>query len=101
MHYHMIEDDTGDLVDIVHFCSDACHRQWCEDNDEKYGGWNGCNEGSDSVEFCDNCGVVAGGTYECDCQRDNVVVNLFLSEEGEKCEHEHWLQVPACFLTSR
>ena len=96
MHYHYMEDESGDVVDLVPLCSDACHRDWAG---EDYQGWSGCHEGSDSVEFCANCGVVAGGTYECDCQRDNVVVNRFLSDEGEKCEHGHWLQLPACFLS--
>jgi hypothetical protein len=98
MHYHYIEDNKGDLVDLVPFCSDSCHVAWCESNAETYGGWNGCQEGGDSVEFCANCGVVTGGTYECDEQRDNVVVNRVLSTDGEKCSHGHWIQLPSSYL---
>lgn len=94
MHYHYIEDPTGQLVDLVPFCSDNCHREWCATNEESYQGWNGCQEGSDYVEFCAQCGVVAGGAYQCDHQRDNVVVDRFLSPDGEQCDHGHWIQLP-------
>lgn len=93
MHYHFIEFQ-GDLVDLVPFCSDACHQAWCEEEGIEYEGWNGCQEGGDYIEFCANCGVVAGGEYQCDHQRDNISVNRFLSEDGEKCEHGHWIQLP-------
>jgi hypothetical protein len=100
MHYHFIEDDSGNVIDLVPFCSDACHRAWCADHGITYGGWNGCHEGSDSVEFCANCGTVAGGAYECNCQSNNVVVNRFISEHGEQCEHGHWIQLPENQFTS-
>ena len=97
MHYHYVTKqwDDNDIEDIVPFCCDSCHRDWCRDNGEKYDGWNGCQEGSDYVEYCANCGVVAGGAYICDCQRDNVVVNRILSEHGEQCEHGNWIQLPS------
>ena len=98
MHYHFFTDTQGNLVELVPFCCDACHRQWCDTHDLLYGGWNGCQEGGDYAEFCANCGTFAGGAPECPCQRDNVVVNRFRSEEGEKCEHGHWLQMPAKLL---
>lgn len=98
MHYHMIEDERGNLVELIPFCCDACHREYCESNNLEYGGRNGCHEGSDSPEFCANCGAFAGGTAECDCQRDNVIVNRFLSEEGERYDCGHWLQLPANYL---
>ncbi len=95
MHVH-IDEINGNVVDVIYFCSDACHQQYILNHpDLTYDGWNGCNEGGDSIEFCSNCGVVAGGTYECDCQRDNVVVNRFPSKEGEKCEHDNYIQLPA------
>ena len=99
MHYHYIEDSRGDLVDLVPFCCDNCHRAWCERNDAAYGGWNGCQESAEYVEFCANCGVAAGG-YECDCQRDNVVVNRFLSRDGERCKHGNWIQLPISMMES-
>ena len=96
MHAHIIENGKNNIVDIIYFCSDVCHREYCKSHtDLTYDGWNGCNEGSDSVEFCSNCGVVAGGTYDCDCQKYNMVVNRFPSEEGEKCEHGNYIQLPA------
>lgn len=94
MHYHHVEDSSGDLVDLIPLCCDSCHKQYCEAHGLTYGGWNGCNEGGDYSEFCANCGVYAGGKPECDCQRDNVVVNRFRSEHGEKCDCGNWLQVP-------
>ena len=96
MNAHIIENGKGNVVDVIYFCSDSCHRSYCSTHtDLTYEGWNGCQEGGDSVEFCAACGVVAGGTYECDCQRDNVVVNRFPSTHGVKCEHGHWVQLPA------
>lgn len=91
MHYHIVEDAEGDVVDLIPFCCDACNRAHMGD---AYAGWNGCMEGGDNVEFCAECGVVAGGGYECDCQRDNVVVNRFRQDKGEKCRHGHWIQLP-------
>ncbi len=99
MHYHLIEDKDGQLVDLVPLCSDACHRGWCETHGVPYTGWNGAQEGGDSVEYCANCGVVAGGAYECEHQRNNVVVNRFRSEAGEKCECGHWIQLPERYLS--
>lgn len=95
MHVHLIENGAGNIVDAVPFCSDACHRAYCASHsDLTYGGWHGCQEGGDAVEFCAACGVVCWG-YDCDCQRDNVVVNRFASDSGEKCEHGNWIQLPA------
>ena len=56
MHYHMIEDDSGDLIDLIELCSDECHRQWCIDNDEVYQGWNGCQE-QEAPAICASCGT--------------------------------------------
>ena len=96
MHTHLIEDANGDICDVVYFCSDGCHHDYCVAHpDLSYEGWNGCHEGGGSVEFCAQCGVAAGGTYECECQRDNVVVGRFVCDTGEKCEHGNWLQLPA------
>jgi hypothetical protein len=101
MHYYPIKDATGDLVDLVPFCSDSCHRDWCNDHGAEYGGWNGCQEGGDYAEFCAQCGVFAGGTAECDHQSDNIVVNRFICDNGEKCECGHWIQLPAKYLKIR
>lgn len=96
MHYHYVNDESGDLCDTIAFCCDPCHRAYMDAHPDlgEYQGWNGCHEGGDSPEFCANCGVFAGGTPECDCQRDNVLVGRFASEAGEKCIHGHWMQLP-------
>ncbi len=118
MHYLELDDEHGDLVELVAFCSDSCHQDYCQQTDATYDGWNGAHEGSDSVEFCALCGVVAGGLGMAECQLANVVVNRLLSEHGERCtssgridhnamvgglnedEHEdaHWIQLPASYL---
>ena len=92
MHYHLRCDAVGDVVEAVPYCSDACHR---EGAGNAYGGWNGCQEGGDYPEWCDNCGVFAGGTPQCEHQANNVVVNRFASTDGEKCECGNWIQLPA------
>ena len=58
MHIHCIEDEHGDVVDIVSYCSDYCHR---EGEGDKYRGWNGCHEGADYDERCANCGDLIPG----------------------------------------
>ena len=94
MHIHAVENGAGNVVDVIPFCSDACQREYCRSHpDIEYDGWHGSQEGGDSVEYCASCGVVCWG-HDCDCQRDNVVVNRFPSETGEKCEHGNWLQLP-------
>jgi hypothetical protein len=99
MHAYIVEDDHGNMVDVIYFCSDACHQMFCRAHpDLPYRGWNGCHEGGDSVEFCAHCGVVAGGTYQCNHQRDVFVVNRFRCDEGEQCECGHWLQLPASLV---
>jgi len=98
MHYHYVEDSRGDVVDLIPFCSDSCHRDYCQEHGLAYGGWSGCQEGGDSPEYCAACGTYAGGSFECDCQRDNVLVGRFMSDTGEKCEHGNWLQLPASYL---
>lgn len=59
MHYHEIQDDNGDTSDVVPFCSDACHLEWCEARAIPYGGWNGVHDGADNSEYCASCGVIA------------------------------------------
>ena len=66
MHIHPIEDDRGDLVDVVSFCSDFCHRAWCRANNKKYDGWYGCQEGGDGEEFCAHCGEKCWEGFESD-----------------------------------
>jgi len=99
MHAHIVENGPGNVVDVIYFCSDGCHRDYCRAHpDLPYEGWNGCHEGGDSVEFCAQCGVVAGGTYECDHQRDDVVVGRFVCDDGEKCGCGHWVQLPRTYV---
>lgn len=94
MHYHYIIDADGNIIDQIPFCCDAYHRDYCDANGLDYGGWNGAHEGGDFPDWCANCGTYAGGTPECDCQQNNVVVNRIPSEKGIKCEHDNYLQVP-------
>ena len=93
-HYIIIEDDQGEMVDRIDVCSDACHRDWCRDNDQPYEGWHGCNE-TELTDWCASCKVVLPGSEDaCECQQYNVSVNRFPSEHGDKCEHGNWIQLP-------
>jgi hypothetical protein len=56
-HMHFIEDEHGDVVDNIVFCSDFCHHEYTKD---KYEGWNGCHEISVS-EPCANCNDTVEG----------------------------------------
>lgn len=95
MHQHYIEDEDGQLIDVVSLCSDACHRDYAG---EDCAGWNGCHE-AEFTTFCAQCGVVIPGQDATEAQASNVVVNRFLSDEGEKDETGAWIQVPASFLS--
>jgi hypothetical protein len=64
-HIRQIHDDTGDLVDLVYFCSDSCNRAWNPDGItaqgvEPYGGWYGCHE-LESDTICERCEDVIYG----------------------------------------
>ena len=64
-HIRQIHDDTGDLVDLVYFCSDYCNRGWhpegiTDHGVEPYGGWHGCHE-IESDEICAGCEDVIEG----------------------------------------
>ena len=85
-HLHHIEDDRGDLVDLVYLCSDSCHRTWCADNGREYQGWNGCHE-LEYTDWCAWCGVVLPGYEDAEvCQSAYVVVNRFRTDEPEYCD---------------
>ena len=58
-HLELIEDKEGDLVGVVVYCSDFCHR----DGAVLYQGWNGCNEIS-TTEPCATCGAIVPGLDE-------------------------------------
>ena len=98
MHELLIEDERGDIVDALPFCSDSCHRAYAG---ERYAGWNGAHE-LEHTTFCVACGVVIAADDDdtCDCQLRNVVVNRFRSDTGETCEHGNWIQVPASYLAT-
>lgn len=60
-HYHEVNDTrTGDLLDLIVFCSDWCHRQWCQETANTYEGWNGCHE-LEFTDWCANCGEPVPG----------------------------------------
>lgn len=95
MHQHLTEDRHGDVVGTADLCSDACHRDYAGDD---YQGWDGAHE-AEHTTFCAQCGVVISGLEDaCSHQRNNVVVNRFLSETGEKCAHGNYVQLPAALL---
>jgi hypothetical protein len=96
MHLHYIEDESGDLVELVEFCSDACNR---DHSGSAYQGWSGCHE-SEVTTYCANCGVVIAGQDACEHQASIVVVNRFTSETGERCEHGNWIQLPSANLAA-
>lgn len=55
-HIHLVMDQTGEqTIDIVTFCSDSCHKQWCQDTGNSYDGWYGCQE-MPSPAVCTQCG---------------------------------------------
>ena len=53
-HVTLIEDNTGDLVDLEYYCSDSCAR-----TSEHYDGWYGAVE-LHNQEWCEFCGVALG-----------------------------------------
>jgi hypothetical protein len=86
-HAMNLEDDRGDLVDVILFCSDACHQEYAG---EAYGGWNGARDMSGDPEWCAACGVLLTA-LKCGCDA-GVVVNRFPVETPERCEHGGILQ---------
>ena len=71
-HLWYINDSTGDLEDLVYFCSDFCsdfcNSEWhpegiAADGVEPYGGWYGLHEIS-CDEVCANCGEIVEGINE-------------------------------------
>jgi len=99
MHAHYVNAPNGDLSGVIPFCSDSCHVEYDGKHDLPYEGWNGALEGSDSNEYCANCGVICScGKEACEDQRDNVIVNRFVTAEGEMCSHGNWIQLPASMI---
>jgi hypothetical protein len=45
-HVVLVEDSAGELVDVVHYCSN-----FCAQSNEHYDGWYGCVD----LEFSDTC----------------------------------------------
>lgn len=84
-HLVLIEDKTGDLVDLNYYCSDSCAR-----TDKNYAGWYGCYELT-TPENCNACGVALSHVSEfCECvtcgeSQDGPNFNPF-SRECETCE---------------
>ena len=58
MHYQLIKDKNGDIVDAIPYCSDFCHRVGSGDD---YEGWYGCHEGADYDQECAECGETIKG----------------------------------------
>lgn len=51
----LIDDERGDVVDAVYYCSDYCAR-----SDEAYAGWYGCVL-PPSATACPSCGEAIPG----------------------------------------
>jgi len=99
MHCHAVNASNGDLIDIIPLCSDSCHLDYDRDRGLKYEGVSVDYDPPDDNTYCAQCGVIAAcGPDACEHQRDNIVVNRFLSESGETCEHGNWIQVPERML---
>ena len=64
-HLHFVEDQNGDVIDNIVYCSDSCHRN----HSKTYNGWNGCHEISVS-EPCASCGAMVMGIEDTDCLSD-------------------------------
>ena len=91
-HIREIHDDTGDLVDLVYFCSDSCNRGYhpngiVAQGVEPYGGWYGCQEVEYAVE-CGGCGEVIEGYLE-----DEGIGHARLTGQ-ENYDHENQHQPP-------
>lgn len=56
-------DSDGNIVDALYFCSDFCHRQYCDLHGHTYGGWNGCHE-VDDPGTCHNCNNALGFVHK-------------------------------------
>ena len=58
VHEYPIEDQNGEIHDVIRFCSDYCHREWCRIEGMPYRGWNGLREVESQVSHpptCDLC----------------------------------------------
>ncbi len=62
MHILIMEDSSGEIVDLHNLCSDACHRQLAQHLGVEYGGWHGCQESEFDTE-CVNCEAPIAGVY--------------------------------------
>lgn len=58
-HLGYIEDNQGDIIDLVIYCSDFCNKI----HNKNYEGWNGCHELRIS-QPCECCGVIVEGIEE-------------------------------------
>jgi hypothetical protein len=75
-HLGFQEDEQGDLVGLVYYCSDFCNREHNPD----YGGWNGAHE-LDTREVCAACGVEVDAVEELDMQWSEGRPQLVVSRE--------------------
>lgn len=62
-HYRTLEDKQGDLIDLIPFCGDACHRDYCLEHGLEYQGWNGCHETSYD-QICAKCRYIIAADIE-------------------------------------
>jgi hypothetical protein len=58
-HLGYIQDNQGDIIDLVIYCSDFCNKI----HNNNYEGWNGCHELRIS-QPCECCGLIVEGIEE-------------------------------------
>lgn len=58
-HLQIIEDENGDMIDYIVYCSDSCNRS----SNPDYQGWYGCHEIS-TTQPCAACGQTVEGLDE-------------------------------------
>jgi hypothetical protein len=64
IHADFIEDSTGDLVDIVYYCSGRCFTD--ETGIEAFGHAYPCGDETDYDVWCGHCGVHLWHGLQCD-----------------------------------
>ena len=78
-HASTIDDENGDIIDLVLFCSDYCNKEY---NGGEYQGWYGCLE-LHNHEVCANCGEPLAFYWNIPFSGSRYGVNQTLAEHME------------------